>query len=151
MTITGKRRAGISKSSVEKSARRLITNRKRRFAYIEPDIDGQLQSSPRIRARRKTPLEHVYKSHRIVITISTSPERNGYTPEIRVSKKALMVFQTLYLSNAFPTREEARDFALKVAKKWIDNQNPRNAKAATKSDDSSSPPPEVAVMPFDFY
>jgi hypothetical protein len=81
----------------------------------------------------------------------STPERKGYTPEIRVSKKAPVVFQTLNLDNAFPTKEEARDFALKVAKKWIDNQNHRNPKAATKSDDSSSSPAEVPVMPFDFY
>jgi hypothetical protein len=78
-------------------------------------------------------MEHAYKSHQIVITTWGSLERNGYTPEVRVSKKATAAFQTLKLNNAFRTKEEAENFALEVAKKWIDDKNPKHSQAATES------------------
>jgi hypothetical protein len=77
-------------------------------------------------------MEHAYKSHTIVITTWACLDRNGYTPEVRVSTKAPVAFQTLKLNNAFPTKEEAQNFALEAAKKWIDDKNPKQSKAATE-------------------
>ena len=78
-------------------------------------------------------MEHAYKSHTIVITTWANLDRNGYTPEVRISKKAPIAFQTLKLNNAFPTKEEAENFALEAAKKWIDDKNPKQSQAATQS------------------
>ena len=78
-------------------------------------------------------MEHAYKSHTIVITTWASLDRNGYTPEVRVSKKTPIVLQTLKLNNAFPTKEEAENFALEAAKKWIDDKNSRPHKALPKA------------------
>jgi hypothetical protein len=78
-------------------------------------------------------MEHAYKSHTIVIATWASLDRNGYTPEVRISKKAPIVLQTLKLNNAFPTKEEAEKFALEAAKKWIDDKNPKHPQAATES------------------
>jgi hypothetical protein len=78
-------------------------------------------------------MEHAYKSHTIVITTWASLDRNGYMPEVRISKKAPIAFQTLKLNNAFPTKEEAENFALEAAKKWIDDKNPKQSQAATHS------------------
>lgn len=78
-------------------------------------------------------MEHAYKSHTIVITTWASLDRNGYTPEVRISKKPPIIVQTLKLNNAFPTKEEAAIFALEVAKKWIDDKNSKHSQAATES------------------
>ena len=78
-------------------------------------------------------MEHAYQAHTIVITTWASLDRNGYTPEVRISKKPPIVFQTMKLNNAFPTKEEAENFALDAAKKWIDDKNPNQSKAAIQS------------------
>ena len=78
-------------------------------------------------------MEHAYKSHTIVITTWASLDRNGYTPEVRISKKAPIVLQTLKLNKAFPTKEEAENFALEAAKKWIDDKNPKHRKPLPKA------------------
>jgi predicted negative regulator of RcsB-dependent stress response len=77
-------------------------------------------------------MEHAYKSHTIVIATWASLDRNGYTPEVRISKKAPIAFETLKLNNAFPTKEEAENFALEAAKKWIDDKNLKQSHAATQ-------------------
>ena len=78
-------------------------------------------------------MEHAYKSHTIVIATWPCLDRNGYTPEVRVSKKAPIVFHTLRLNKAFPTKEEAEKFGLEVAKEWIDEKKPKHAQPATES------------------
>ena len=78
-------------------------------------------------------MEHAYKSHTILINTWASLDRNGYTPEVRISKKAPIVLQTLKLNNAFPAKEEAEKFALEAAKKWIDDKNLKQSQAATQS------------------
>ena len=78
-------------------------------------------------------MEHAYKSHTIVITTWACLDRNGYTPEVRVSTKAPVAFKTLKLNNAFPTKEEAENFALEATKKWIDDKKPKQSRAATQS------------------
>jgi hypothetical protein len=77
-------------------------------------------------------MEHAYKSHTIVITTWASLDRNGYTPEFRMSKKASKVFQTVKLNNAFATKEEAEKFALAAAKKWIDERSGDHSQASAK-------------------
>ena len=77
-------------------------------------------------------MEHAYKSHTIVITTWASLDRNGYTPEFRISKKASKVFQTVKLNNAFATKKEAERFALAAAKKWIDERSGNYSEASTK-------------------
>ena len=78
-------------------------------------------------------MEHAYKSHTIVITTWASLDRNGYRPEVRVSKKTPIVLQTLKLNKSFPTKEEAENFALEAAKKWIDDKNSRPSQGVTQS------------------
>ena len=78
-------------------------------------------------------MEHAYKSHTIVITTWARLDPNGYTPEVRISEKALIAFQTLKLNNVFPTKEEAENFALEAARKWIDDKNPKQSQAVTRS------------------
>ena len=78
-------------------------------------------------------MKHAYKSHQIVITTWASLDRNGYTPKVRISKKAPIIFQNLKLNKAFPTKEEAEKFALEAAKKWIEDKNPKHSQAATES------------------
>jgi hypothetical protein len=69
-------------------------------------------------------MEHQYKSHTIVITSWASLDRNGYTPEFRITKKAPVIFQSLKINQAFATKEDAENFALDAAKKWIDESKP---------------------------
>ena len=65
-------------------------------------------------------MEHKYRSHTIVITSWGNLDPDGYRPEFRISKKAPIVSQSLKINQTFPTRKEAEDYALQVAKKWID-------------------------------
>ena len=48
-------------------------------------------------------------------------------------RKTPIVLQTLKLNNAFPTKEEAENFALEAAKKWIDDKNSRPSQGITQS------------------
>ena len=68
-------------------------------------------------------MDHYYKSHRILIT--TWGRMDGFTPELRIAKQlAPLVFETLKISQPFPTKAEAARFGLEVAKKWIDDGKP---------------------------
>lgn len=67
-------------------------------------------------------MEHKYRSHTIVITSWGNLDPDGYRPEFRISKKAPIVSQSLKINQTFPTRKEAEDYALQVAKKWIDGR-----------------------------
>lgn len=78
-------------------------------------------------------MEHGYKSHTIVITTWARLDPDGYTPEVRISKKAPSTFQTLKLNHLLPNKEEAENFALEAAKKWIDDKNSKQSQAATRS------------------
>lgn len=77
-------------------------------------------------------MEHAYKSHTIVITTWASLDRNGYTPQCRISKKNSRVFQTVKSNNAFATKEEAEKFALELAKKWIDERTGDHPQASAR-------------------
>jgi hypothetical protein len=125
MHIRDKPGVGTSKSSAEVSAPVNYHHPHETLCFLR--FKGRVTSAP----GGRTPMEHAYKSHTIVITTWASLDRNGYTPEVRISKKALIDFQTLKLSNAFPTKEEAVN-ALEAAKKWIDDKNPKHPQAATE-------------------
>jgi hypothetical protein len=73
-------------------------------------------------------MAHNYKSHTVAITTWASLDRNGYTPEFRIIKKPLVVIHSLKLNQAFPTKQEAENFAVDVAKEWIDDSSPATAK-----------------------
>ena len=64
-------------------------------------------------------MKHQYKSH--VILITTWASLDGFTTELRISKKAPNVFQSLKINRGFPTKAEAETYALEVAKRQIDN------------------------------
>ena len=64
-------------------------------------------------------MKHQYKSHSILIT--TWGSLDGFTTELRISKKAPNVFQSLKINRGFPTKAEAESYALEVAKRQIDN------------------------------
>ena len=64
--------------------------------------------------------------------ITTRARPNGYTPEFRVSKKASEVFQTVKVKCAFTTKEEAENFVLEVAKKWIEERSGNHHEASGK-------------------
>lgn len=66
-------------------------------------------------------MEHKYKSHTIVITNWGSLDPDGFTPELRITNGAPKFMQTLKIHQTFPTKELAEDYALRVAKKWIDD------------------------------
>jgi hypothetical protein len=70
----------------------------------------------RVAFRRNTSMDYKYKSHSIVITTWASLDRNGYTPEFRITKKAPKLFQKEKLNNASRTKEEPGNFALDLAK-----------------------------------
>lgn len=67
-------------------------------------------------------MEHKYRSHTIVITSWGNLDPDGFRPEFRISKKAPIVSKSLKINQTFPTREEAENYALQVAKKWIDDR-----------------------------
>lgn len=80
-----------------------------------------------------------YKSHTIVITTWASLDRNGYTPEFRIIKKAPKVFQSEKLNSAFATKEEAEKFALDAAKTWIDDRSRDQPLASSKRSVDADP------------
>lgn len=63
-------------------------------------------------------MKHQYKSHSILIT--TWAGLDGFTTELRISKAAPNVFQSLKINRGFPTKAEAETYALEVAKRQID-------------------------------
>jgi hypothetical protein len=75
-------------------------------------------------------MNHEYKSHAILITAWASLD--GFTTEVRISKKGPNVFQSLKINRGFPTKAEAETFALEVAKRRIDNLRPDPVKDLPK-------------------
>ena len=71
-------------------------------------------------------MKHQYKSHAIVIT--TWVGLDGFTTELRISKKAPHLFQSLKINQGFPTKAEAEAYALEVAKRRIDQVSPGPSK-----------------------
>jgi hypothetical protein len=75
-------------------------------------------------------MKHEYKSHAILIT--TWASLDGFTTEVRISKKGPNVFQSLKINQGFPTKAEAETYALEVAKRRIDNVSPDPVKDLPK-------------------
>ena len=67
-------------------------------------------------------MEHKYRSHTILITSWGNLAPDGFRPEYRISRKAPIISQSMKINQTFPTRKEAEDYALQVAKKWIDER-----------------------------
>lgn len=67
-------------------------------------------------------MQHKYKSYNIVITSWANLNPDGFRPEYRISMKAPSLCQSLKINQTFPTRKEAEDYALQLAKKWIDKR-----------------------------
>jgi hypothetical protein len=77
-------------------------------------------------------MEHKYRSHTILITSWGSLDPDGFRPEYRINKKAPIVSQSLKINQTFPTRKEAEDYALQVAKKWIDERGSEHPSTSTE-------------------
>ena len=71
-------------------------------------------------------MKHQYKSQTILIT--TWASLDGFTTELRISKKAPHLFQSLKINRSFPTKAEAEAYALEVAKRRIDQISPGRSK-----------------------
>ena len=67
-------------------------------------------------------MQHQYKSYTIVITSWANLDPDGFRPEYRISKNPPIVSKSLKINQTFCTKKEAEDYALKVAKKWIDER-----------------------------
>jgi hypothetical protein len=67
-------------------------------------------------------MQHQYKSYTIVITSWGNLDPDGFRPEYRISRKAPSVSHDRKINQTFSTKEEAVDYALQVAKKWIDER-----------------------------
>ena len=65
-------------------------------------------------------MQHQYKSYTIVITSWANLDPDGFRPEYRINRKAPPVSQSLKINQTFSTKKEAEDYALQIAKKWID-------------------------------
>jgi hypothetical protein len=79
-------------------------------------------------------MQHEYKSYTIVITSWANLDPDGFRPEYRINRKAPPVYQSMKINQTFSTKKEAEDYALQIAKKWIDargsEQPPRRLKEA---------------------
>jgi hypothetical protein len=67
-------------------------------------------------------MQHQYKSYTIVITSWGNLDPDGFRPEYRISRKVPSVSHDRKINQTFSTKEEAVDYALQVAKKWIDER-----------------------------
>jgi len=65
-------------------------------------------------------MQHQYKSYTIVITSWGSLDPDGFRPEYRINRKAPPVAQSVKINQTFSTKKEAEDYALQIAKRWID-------------------------------
>ena len=77
-------------------------------------------------------MQHQYRSHTIIITSWANLDPDGFRPEYRISTKAPLISHSLKINQTFPTRKEAEDYALQVAKKWIDERGSEHPSTPTK-------------------
>jgi hypothetical protein len=67
-------------------------------------------------------MQHQYRSYTIVITSWGNLDPDGFRPEYRISRKVPTVSHDRKINQTFSTKEEAEDYALQVAKRWIDER-----------------------------
>jgi hypothetical protein len=65
-------------------------------------------------------MQHQYTSYTIVITSWANLDPDGFRPEYRINRKAPPISQSLKINQTFSTKKEAEEYALQIAKKWID-------------------------------
>ena len=65
-------------------------------------------------------MEHYYKAHSILISTWGRLDPDGFRPELRISRKAPVIFKAFKLNQTFSSREAAEGYGLEVAKRWID-------------------------------
>lgn len=65
-------------------------------------------------------MEHLYKTHSILISTWARLDPDGFRPELRIIKKAPIILRTLKINETFSTREAAETYGLQAAKRWID-------------------------------
>ena len=68
-------------------------------------------------------MEHAYKFHSILISCWPTLDLSGFAPEIRINSQKLARTKTLKFAETFQTKEQAEDYALDAAKKWIDESH----------------------------
>ena len=66
-------------------------------------------------------MEHHYKAYSILLSAWARLDPDGFTPEFRISTKAHGILHTLKINQIFPSREEAEDYGLQIAKRWIED------------------------------
>ena len=67
-------------------------------------------------------MQHQYKSYTIVITSWANLDPDGFRPEYRISRKAPSVSHDRKINQTFLTKKEAEEYALQIARKWIDER-----------------------------
>ena len=75
-------------------------------------------------------MQHQYKSYTIVITSWANLDPDGFRLEYRISRNAPPLSQSLKINQTFSTKKEAEDYALQIAKKWIDARGSEQPAAA---------------------
>ena len=69
-------------------------------------------------------MDHPYKSHTILIACWPTLEAFGFTPEIRINNKNLLLVKSFKFTQKFDTKAEAETYALDAAMRWIDDRTP---------------------------
>jgi hypothetical protein len=77
-------------------------------------------------------MQQQYKSYTIVITSWANLDPDGFRPEYRINRKAPPVSQSLKINQTFSTKKEAEDYALQIAKKWIDTRGSEQPSGSTE-------------------
>jgi hypothetical protein len=77
-------------------------------------------------------MQQQYKSYTIVITSWANLDPDGFRPEYRINRKAPPVSQSLKINQTFSTKKEAEDYALQIAKKWIDTRGSEQPPGSTE-------------------
>jgi hypothetical protein len=69
-------------------------------------------------------MEHEYKLHTVLITCWPTIEPSGFAPELRIADNCVGAVKVFNFAQKFRSRVEAETYALYVAKKWIDDDEP---------------------------
>jgi hypothetical protein len=69
-------------------------------------------------------MEHEYKLHTVLIICWPTLEPSGFAPELRIADNYVGAVKIFNFTQKFRSRVEAETYALYVAKKWIDDDEP---------------------------